>query len=213
MRFTVLSLLLSTLLFVVMGCRSYGGYGAEEALYEEIVRLVQQFEQDLSRSSGELAAIQEAATQTPELATLSEDFSLMLAGHEALLDEQQEAIRELSPNSGYRTLHSVHGAILAVQRTVRNQRMSLLAGAGDRVADDTSAFQDTSGVQDVERPYALIPPYYDRIAPSKQVSSVNELLRQIGTTPAPVDTSQGEENGGAEPGNTDQAGEQPDGAS
>ncbi len=180
MRLTTLGVLLVAAVFIT-GCRTYGGYGSEQALYDEIVRLVQQFDNDLARSRGELAAIEQAAATHPELARVYENYSLMLDGHQVFLEEQREIVEQLSPGSTYRHLHRVHGAILAAQRTARNQKASLARAASEILAADAAPAQQDAQAVDATRPYALIPPYYIRVAQDQGRTDLSNIVRGLGS--------------------------------
>lgn len=154
------------------GCRSYGGYESEEVIYQQTERMVQRFAEDLDRARGDVVALEQAASDDPRLAVLAERLALLVAGQEAILDEQQSLLADLSPGSTYRSLHRAHGAIMAAQRTIRAQRAGLLRDFSEGLAGDTL------GQADSERPYALIPPYYDRIVAGQDDVTVSDVVRR-----------------------------------
>ena len=158
-------------ILLVSGCRSYGGYGSEEAMYRQIERLVQRFAQDLENARADLVALENAAAQNSELALLAEQYAALVQGQEAILDEQRGLLADLSPGATYRSLHRAHGAIMAEQRTVRLQRQGLLRGFLETVDADTTA------ADRLDRPYALIPPYYNRIRSAQQAVSLRDVMR------------------------------------
>lgn len=172
MRLTPLALFSLLLMIVTSGCRSYGGYGSEEVMYRQTERMVQRFSEDLDRARGDLVALEQAASDDPRLAALAERFALLVAGQEAILDEQQRLLADLSPGSTYRSLHQAHGAIMAAQRTIKTQRAGLLRDFSQGFAGDTLAQADS------DRPYALIPPYYDRIAAGQGDLTVSDVVRR-----------------------------------
>lgn len=171
MRLTPLALLFVLPMIFTSGCRSYGGYESEEVIYRQTERMVQRFSEDLDRARGDVAALDQVASDDPRLALLAERLALLVEGQEAILDEQQSLLADLSPGSTYRSLHHAHGAIMAAQRTIRTQRAGLLRDASRSFAEDTL------GQADGDRPYALIPPYYSRIAAGQGELTVSDVVR------------------------------------
>lgn len=164
---------------LVSGCRSYGGHGAEEAIFQQLQVAHQVFEEELVRAKADLSRLQAAASDTDVLAILAVQYAQIIRGHEAVLEEHADVIANLSAGSGYRDLRRTYGAIIAQQRTIRTQYEGVLGNVhrGYMPQDTTSQFK---------RPYSLIPPYYARVAKQQRDLSVRGLLAEVrsGRTPA-----------------------------
>lgn len=175
---------------VLTGCRTYGEYNSEELTYQQMQRLVQQFDRDLTKARADLAALQKASADNPYLSVLAAHYSQVVSAQEAVLDEHRDMLAELSPGSTYRALHRAYGAMISEQRTIRLQQEGLLRYVYDAYTADTTAMADR------DRPYALIPPYYARVTEAQRDVTVNELLRlassrepSTGFALSPPDTS------------------------
>lgn len=148
------------------GCRTYGGYNSESATYEQMQQAHRVFEEELNRARADLAKLQAAAGEQPDLSRTATRYAKVVEGHEVVLAEHADLIAGLSADSDYRDLKRAFGGIVAQQRTIRIQYEGVLNNA--------FASQDTTSI--AERPYALIPPYYERIRQDERALTVNELL-------------------------------------
>ena len=160
---------------LISGCRSYGGYGTEEATYQQILEAHQVFEEELSRKQADLRGLEQAAASAEGLETAAGQFAQLVQGHEAILAEHSILISDLSADSDYRTLHRVFGAIVTQHNTIRSQYEDLIATVAQ-----TQSPQADSVVQ-VQRPYSLIPPYYRRVSEKQKDLTMNEVLAQART--------------------------------
>lgn len=157
------------LLTALSGCRSYGGQGSEEATYQEIQRGHRAFEEVLVRKRAELRTLQQAASENERLADLAEQYAQMVQGHEALLAVHGEEIANLSPDSDYRDLNHAFGAMIAMHKTVQMQY--------DRLLDHAHrSFLSADTASAVKRPYALIPPYFDRVREGQRELTLNDVV-------------------------------------
>ena len=170
-RFRSSILLFVALFLAASGCRTYGEYDSEEATYQQMQRLVQQFDQDLTRARADLEALQKASRANPYLSVLAAHYSQVVAGQEAVLDEHRDLLAELSSESTYRALNRAFGAMISEQRTIRLQREGLLSYVHDAYTADTTATGDR------DRPYSMIPPYYARVTEAQRNVTMNEVLR------------------------------------
>jgi len=195
-RASARSLLAVIVLFATLsGCRSYGGQGSEEAIYQEIQRGHQTFEAKLDRRRAELRTLQQAASGNERLADLAEQYALMVQGHEALLADQGEEIASLSSDSDYRDLNRFFGAMIAMHRTVQLQYDRLLDHSHRTfLSADTVSSADTvrsaDSVSPVKRPYALIPPYFDRVREGQRELTLNDVIAAAGAQSPGEDDSQ-----------------------
>lgn len=156
-------------------CRTYGGYGSEEATYEQIQRVVERFGKDLSRARGDLEALERASAQGPVLEALAGHFARLVAAHEAVLETHRRTASELSPSSTYRSLSRSYGAMVTQQRLMRRQYQDLLRHVYEGHAPDTVV---TAAER---RPYALVPPYYVRSANADRELTVNQVVSRVQT--------------------------------
>lgn len=155
-------------LFIV-GCRDYGGGGADEATYDQIQRLHRLFGEELLRARADLEALVEAAAARDDLIDLAAAYGEVVNYHEAAFADLQREFESLTQESSYRELKWVYGASIAERRAVHRRYQTLLdlARKDMATADTTSRF---------DRPYDLIPPYYSRILNTDRRYSINDLL-------------------------------------
>lgn len=116
--FRLLTLFL--LIAVVAGCRTYGGYGTEEELQEQIGDAVDEFEQDLARSEADLSVLQRAADDQSDLSSMVDRFESNLEMHRELQASHRSIAQNLEGSSSYRNLHRGYGTITTEQRMMRN---------------------------------------------------------------------------------------------
>lgn len=171
-RISTLSCVL-TVLVLLAGCRTYGGNGSEEAIYNQIERILDRFEGELSRARGEVSMLEAASSERPDVTAFSAQYMQLVEAHEAILDQHREMAEGLSPRSSYRSLHRAYGAMIAEQALLRQQYQGMLR----YVYDAYSA--DTTGWVERHRPYALIPPYYVRAANAGRELTVNNVLSRM----------------------------------
>lgn len=162
------------------GCRSYGGQGAEEATYRQMMEANQVFEDELRRAEADLSRLEAAAGESEVLGVLAAQYARIVEGHRVVLAEHAIYIDRLSEDSNYRDLNQTFGAMVSQQRTIRTQYEGVLSNVWQGFAE-----QDTATVG--ERPYALIPPYYRRVSSEQRGVSVEDVLTEVrsGRMPGP----------------------------
>lgn len=147
------SMLLVLLLGTIVGCRTYGGYGSEEALYRQIQRATEEFAQEfeqMRQAQPDLEAQLRSVSGSEQMTvTLGTAISL----HGRLLEEHREMVENLSESSSHRALSRAYGAIISDQQVVRRlyrraQEQSNPAGMRDGAGTE-SALQtyNTSAAQ------------------------------------------------------------------
>lgn len=173
--FSVLAVLLCS------GCRTYGGYGSEEVLYNEIQRLAGQLEKEVEDVRSDLALLEGASTDSPFLGLVANQLARILEINEAFLAEHEEALARLSPGSSHRSLYRTYGAMVSSRQILQNQIRRLLETAYGAYG------MGTARALDLGRPYANVPPYYVKVSDSRQEFSVQGLIRaaRSGRTPSP----------------------------
>lgn len=106
-------------LMVLSGCRTYGGYGSEAAMYNQLEQGTQQYEDALERARADAEQLQAAADTNDALAPLAERLQNAIATHEERLAHHEEKVRDLSADAGYRDLHVAYGALTTDMRMTR----------------------------------------------------------------------------------------------
>lgn len=115
----ILRLLPLLLLLVVTGCRTYGGYGTETILHEQMQQANRQFSDDLQRARADLATLKAAADTSEMLQPMVERFQNNIDHHAATLDRHRQMTERLAGSGNYRALHRVYGTITTEQRMMR----------------------------------------------------------------------------------------------
>lgn len=114
---------LATLLLLVVlvtGCRTYGDYGTEAELRNQISDAVDEFEKDLARSEADLAVLQRAAEGQSALNPMVDRFMSDIDAHRELLASHRTIAQNLEGSSSYRDLHRGYGTVTTEQRMMRN---------------------------------------------------------------------------------------------
>ncbi|PEN13902.1 hypothetical protein CRI94_07550 [Longibacter salinarum] len=107
------------LILVVTGCRTYGDYGTEAELQEQIAKITSDFADNLARTEADLQVLERAAADRGDLAPLVERFKSNLESHRELLAHHRDIAERLSDSGNYRALHRNYGAITTEQRMMR----------------------------------------------------------------------------------------------
>jgi hypothetical protein len=107
------------LLLVVTGCRTYGGYGTETILHEQMQQANRQFSDDLQRAQADLATLKAAADTSEMLQPMVERFQRNIDQHETTLDRHRQITEDLAESGDYRALHRAYGTITTEQRMMR----------------------------------------------------------------------------------------------
>lgn len=109
------------LLLVVTGCRTYGGYGTETVLHEQMQEANRQFSDDLQRAKADLATLKAAADTSEMLQPMVERFQNNIDEHTAVLDQHRQMTEDLAGSGNYRALHRAYGTITTDQRVMRKK--------------------------------------------------------------------------------------------
>jgi hypothetical protein len=160
-------LLLLVVSATLPACRTYGGYGSEEATHATIAQVIGTFEEELAGARNELPLLQRAAGDRPDLQPFVAQFERAIEHHTMLLDEHRALYADLKVKTGpigrlttsYRDLNGVLGAILSEQREVQIAYEQLAMDV--RAAVFGSAFQAEAPAE-IGR-YQAAPPYYERL--------------------------------------------------
>lgn len=183
---------LLTLLVLVSGCRSYGGYGSAEETRQQIQRIVDRFEEELSRARADLRTLEAAADRYADLSTPAGGYARVVEGHEAVLDAQRDVAARMAEESDYRTLRRAYDAMVVQQRLVRRLYQEVLRSAYE--------VADVDPTPDVGRLYSVVPPYYARAGAPDRMLTVNDVVARVRSDVEGASESEGEaEIGNAAP--------------
>lgn len=149
---------LALLLLLATGCRTYGGYGTEEALPRQMQQAVEQFADDLDRARSDVEMLAEAADQNSALAPVVEQYEHVIGRHEAFLDVHRQLVDRFQDDGAYRALHRNYGAMISEQRLVETWYQEL-----HRRVQRVQHGQPAVGEVPPASRYAVNPSYYDRI--------------------------------------------------
>jgi len=108
---------------MLVGCRTYGDetYDTSPKTYRALQQTVQQMEQGLSRAESDLRRLQSAAESADTLAGLADRYQALVESHETTLEKHRAQAEALSPESAYRTLHRIYGAMITDHSLLRRQ--------------------------------------------------------------------------------------------
>lgn len=119
------TLLFSSAIALMAGCRMYPGAETEQVLFAQTAAMVDQFEQDLV----------DARTTFGRLtASGAEDVSAhewVLTLHEEVLATHRERLEMLSSSTSYRTLNRAFGAMMSEQKSVEILYQEAISGSSD----------------------------------------------------------------------------------
>lgn len=136
------------------GCRTYGGYGSEEALYRQMQRASAEFSQELEQMRLERPALEQQLGARPDGPRLTDHLNATMSLHEELIERHSNMIEELGEGSSHRTLRRAYGAMITDHELVRGSY---------RRARQTATRGDSADTTDVMRmPYQVVPTFYHR---------------------------------------------------
>ena len=154
-------------LFLLTGCRTYGGYDSEEALYAQIEKTNQQFADELNRARSEFSLIQNAASSNRMFAPFVDQYEAILEDHAEKVEAHAGILAGLEVKTGfigqlgqsYRMLNRGLGSILTDQAQVRDAYVHLLNNINREAKGE--AFTPVS-IPEPGR-YQAVPPFYEAI--------------------------------------------------
>lgn len=165
-------------LAVLSGCRTYGGYDSEEAIYDQIVESNTAFANELEKARGDLSKLQQAASQNAEYSNFVTEYEHLLERHEGMVEAHAELTETLDVKTGflgrltpaYRNLNRALGNIAAEQAAMRNSYYRFAAHlSGDAEGDIWKANIDRSR-------YQAVPPYYQVISHTIERKTISAAL-------------------------------------
>ena len=148
------------MLILLGGCRTYGGYGTEEATYAEIQKANVQFADALNRAQSEYRALETLARTNPALRPSAEHYAQLIAFHEALLLEHVAWAEQVDVDD-YRDVSRVLGAIVAEEQRLAERYGTIIGGAEQLLTADSTML--VPGVGEPDGRYYVVPPYFVRV--------------------------------------------------
>jgi len=109
------------LIVVLTGCRTYGDYGSEAKIYEEMGEAVEELEAELESAQADLQQLRAAAEQANRLEPLLDRYQTLVEAHEALIQAHEQEVNGLSAEASHRTLRRSYGAMVTDRRLLRRR--------------------------------------------------------------------------------------------
>lgn len=180
-RFHRMTSILCLMILLLSGCRTYGGYGTEEATFNQIQESNAVFANDLDKARGELTKLKQAAQQNTGLSPYVADYEMLLEKHSHLVEAHAKLASTLSVSTGfigqltpsYRNLNRALGSIAADQAAMKGGYYRF---ASHLISDGSEQGMLESNV-DRSR-YQAVPPYYLAITHALDRKSVSAALNQ-----------------------------------
>ncbi len=149
------------LLIVLSGCRTYGQYGNEEAMLNEIQTANDQFVSQLDRAQADAELLQRAAEENADLVSLMERYEAALEIHAGMVEEHADLLRQAEERSGnHRVLRRNFGAIVTDHGEMRNRYRRILREVDLVVNPEEAALRHLEPAE--MSTYQSRPPQYDR---------------------------------------------------
>ena len=174
---------LAVLMIVIFsGCRTYGGYGSEAALFEQIEESNTVFVNDLEKARGELQKLEQAAQQNSEMNSFVTEYKMLLEKHGQMVDEHAHLVAELDVQTGfigqltpsYRNLNRALGYIAAEQAAMKGHYYRLAAQIDGSLYADGDIWQSNIS----RSRYQAVPPFYQVIAHALERKSISGVLSE-----------------------------------
>jgi hypothetical protein len=172
-RLARVPLALVVVLLLATGCRTYGGYGTEEATYAQMERAARLYADALDRAEGDLQALTNAAASTPALQEVVAAYEEAVATHRARLESHQGIVAEYGPGDTYRGLHRAYGTMVTEQRMSRYRYVEL----HEQVARVMQGEEARLASAPPRSEYQIAPSWYDRLQNAKNRLTMQEALR------------------------------------
>lgn len=166
------------LLLVLGGCRSYGGYGSEEANLEQIQQLNLTFTEQLTSIERSLEDLRQLAAAREDLQPHLERYEEAVQLHEEMVEEHAVFAERAEENRGdHRALHRLFRAIVVDHSRMRDHYDRLLQNLYGTASPDEAAAR-TVTTRD-RGYYQVAPPYHQRIERVEPDLSLSDVLDQL----------------------------------
>lgn len=171
-RFRLLSLAVIIASLVPLSCRTYGGYGSEEAIREQIEAAYQSFERDLVYARNDLQALMSRSADDELAGRVTSRMEEIIVLHETMLAEHQRLVQKANDGTTYRALKRTFGGMLADHHFIYLRYTDLRAAMSE---PDTTRYLGQGG--EASRRYHVLPPFYERIRNASYMQRENEIPR------------------------------------
>lgn len=158
--------------FVLTGCRTYGGYGSEEAAVHEIGQANERFAAELERARSDAERLQSLVARHETLAPFVAEYEQWVAEHAALLEAHKEKYEQLSGGASYRKVSRALGAVVSEQQLVHEGYREVL--------EDMLGMRDRLVKRALSVHYQQVPVYYRRIEEQIYNPTVSQVLAAFG---------------------------------
>ena len=159
-----------TMVLVVVllsSCRTYGGYGTEQATYDRIEAINASFSGDLAGARAQLPILQQASQGRADLRPFVQRYERLLERHAAMVDAHATLLATLRVKTGplgrltssYRDLNRAFGAIVSEQKEMEMAYEEIALRVRKTVLGDAFTAEMP---REIGR-YEIAPPYYERI--------------------------------------------------
>ncbi len=174
------SLPLLILALVTSGCRTYGGYGSEEASYEQIQESTEVFAREYDRAESDLPALKNLAASDEDMAPYVERYEALLAMHQEIIDRHAELAASLTVKTGfigqltpsYRNLNRALGSIASEQEGMREKYYVFAEQLSGEASDQNPSLE---AKVEMSR-YQAVPPFYQEIRNQIERRTVSEAV-------------------------------------
>ncbi|RMF56340.1 MAG: hypothetical protein D6746_12625 [Bacteroidetes bacterium] len=151
------------------GCRTYGGYGSEEATLAQIEAANERFAEALRRAEAEAAMLSEALADVKAVAPYVDAYRWVTQRHAEMLETHRAKYETLQQGASYRELSRALGAIVTEQIVVQEQYEHLLWAMAYAESMPALTVRLLSS-------YQAIPPYYVRIEERLQTPTAEDVV-------------------------------------
>ncbi len=168
-RLTLGSLILVAL--VPLSCRTYGGYGSEEASLKQMEAAHQQFARDLGQAQNDLRLV--GSTDGGQQSALATRFAQAVEAHQELVQRHESLIEDARANAGsYRYLSRTLRGMISEQEAIYRTYQRIINEA--RVQADSTYASRSGSV--LNRPH-VVPPYFERMQNASYFRPVGGVTR------------------------------------
>ncbi|WP_457651993.1 hypothetical protein [Rhodocaloribacter sp.] len=158
--------------FALTGCRTYGGYGSEEAAVAQIHQANERFAKELDRARSDVEILQTLASAHRNLASYVEEYQGVVEEHAALLEAHRATYDRLRDGASYRTASRALGAVVSEQALVHEGYRSALEemlGLREKLRERAASVR-----------YQTVPPYFRRIEEQIHTPTVAQVAAAFG---------------------------------
>ena len=148
-------------LLLLTGCRTYGGYGSEDATISQIGKAVESATDLLRQAEADAAMLSSAATSSNALSALSGEFGRLVEQNSEIVERAQGMLDSyLAEGSTYRGLSRGLGAIISEIDEVQIGYARVTEAVAEITGGAVSA--STAGRIGSDSRYRVAPPAYAR---------------------------------------------------